>query len=287
MAARILVVDDEAAIRWTLNEHLSAEGYEVIEAGDGGSASKILENESVDLVLLDQRLPDTDGMALLGKVHGMFPELPVIIITAYSSVNSAVEAMRAGALDYITKPFNMDELAIAVKRALETSSLRSQVKAQVTEQKTRFSLASLVGESARMTAIKGLVGKIALSETTTVLLLGESGTGKDMVARAIHYESRRSDKAFINITCSALPEALLESELFGHEKGAFTDAKSRKKGLFELADRGTVFMDEVGAPGQTPAGARGKGVQTHRWHGGYPRGCPGHRLDEPRPRKGH
>lgn len=249
MATRVLVVDDEKLIRWSLRERLTEEGHEVVEAADGGTARKLVESHAFDLVLLDLRLPDTDGITLLREMHRIRADLPVIIITAYSTVGNAVEAMKLGAVDYISKPFNMDELAITVKRAIETGMLRSRISTEVNEQKSRFGLANIIGDSPCMTEIKDLIERIARSQATTVLLLGESGTGKDMIARAIHYESNRVYDPFVNITCTALPENLLESELFGYEKGAFTDAKVQKKGLFEFASGGTVFLDEIGEMG--------------------------------------
>lgn len=246
MATRILVVDDEKLIRWALRERLEKEGYEVLDAADGAAASQIIAEQEFDLALLDLCLPDSDGLTLMRQAHARFPEIPAIIITAYSSVDSAVDAMKQGAFDYVTKPFNLDELVITVRRTTESAALRRQFSEQVREQKARFGLANLVGKSAPMVEIKNLVQRIARSETTTVLLLGESGTGKDMIARAVHYESGRVEKPFVDITCTALPEQLLESELFGYEKGAFTDAKVQKKGLFEIASDGTVFLDEIG-----------------------------------------
>jgi len=251
VAERILVVDDEKLIRWSLREHLTGEGYEVLEAENGATAARFVEEGAFDLALIDVRLPDTDGMALLTAISETLPDVPVIIVTAFSTVDGAVDAMKSGAFDYVTKPFNMEELSIAVKRALETTQLRRKVSEQVDIEKARFGLGNVIGKSPGMLRIKELVERIAQSETTTVLLLGESGTGKDMIARAIHYESNRVDAPFMNITCTALPESLLESELFGYEKGAFTDAKTQKRGLFELADGGTVFMDEIGD--MTPA----------------------------------
>ena len=245
MASRILVVDDEKLIRWSLSERLKAEGYEVLDAPDGVTAERILRSADLDLALLDLRLPDTDGITLLKKAHAAIPDLPVIVITAYSSVDGAVEAMKTGAVDYVTKPFNMDELTMTIRRAIENASMRRRFADQVSAEKARFGLENVLGDSARMLEIKQLIRRIARSETTTVLLLGESGTGKDMIARAIHYESNRVDQPFVNITCTALPESLLESELFGYEKGAFTDARVQKKGLFEVASGGTVFLDEI------------------------------------------
>lgn len=242
----ILVIDDEKLIRWSLKERLSREGYRVSEAEDGKTASAMLDQMTPDLILLDLRLPDTDGISLLNVIHDHLPGLPVIILTAYSSVDTAVEAMKLGAYDYVAKPFNMDELAITVRRALETSTLRREVTDHILEQKGRFGLQNLIGRSKSMQEIANLVRKVSKSEATTVLLRGESGTGKDMIAKALHYESARAEKPFMNITCTALQDTLLESELFGHEKGAFTDAKSQKKGLFELAHGGSLFMDEIG-----------------------------------------
>ncbi|MBI4564204.1 MAG: sigma-54-dependent Fis family transcriptional regulator [Planctomycetes bacterium] len=242
----ILVVDDEKLIRWSLHERLKREGYTVTEAQDGRSATAALDAASPDLVLLDLRLPDTDGLEVLKAIQARAPELPVILITAYSTVDSAVEAMKRGAYDYVSKPFNMDELVISVKRALETSSLRREARDRALEQKARYGVHALVGASESIREVADLVRKVAHSGATTVLLRGESGTGKDLVARALHYESPRADRAFMNITCTALPDTLLESELFGHEKGSFTDAKAQKKGLFELADGGTIFLDEIG-----------------------------------------
>ncbi|HPO12940.1 MAG TPA: sigma-54 dependent transcriptional regulator [Candidatus Hydrogenedentes bacterium] len=246
MTPRILVVDDEKLIRWSLGECFRKEGFQVELAGDGAAAAAFLEKHDVDLALLDLRLPDTDGIQLLKKAHDEIPGLPVIIITAFSSIDSAVEAMRCGAVDYITKPFNMDELMISVRRVLDTESIRQRLSSHINEEKVRFGLGNIVGESPKMIDIRRLVRRIARSETTSILLLGESGTGKDMIARAIHYESARADKPFMNITSTALPETLLESQIFGHEKGAFTDARELKKGLFEFADGGSVYLDEIG-----------------------------------------
>ncbi len=242
----ILVVDDEKLIRWSLKERLTREGHSVTEAEDGRATAACLDAELPDLVLLDMKLPDTDGLTILRSVQERSPELPVIIITAYSTVDTAVEAMRLGAYDYISKPFDMDELTITVKRALEASTLRREVQSRVREEKARFGIHNLVGKSRPMQEIGALVRKVSQSQASTVLIRGESGTGKDVIARAIHFESSRADKPFMNITCTALQDTLLESELFGHEKGAFTDAKSQKKGLFELANNGTVFLDEIG-----------------------------------------
>jgi two-component system response regulator AtoC len=243
--ATILVVDDEALIRWSLTERLKSEGYHVLEADTGRAALDRLA-EGVDLVLLDYRLPDTDGVSILRKIKETDQDTLVILLTAYASVETAVEAMKLGAYHFANKPFNLDDVAALVERALETTRLRREVRQFRTNAARPYSLQRLVGASAAVTALRHLVARIAISPSSTVLLTGESGTGKDLVAKIIHYSSDRAARPFMNITCSALPEHLLESELFGHERGAFTDARMQKKGLLETADGGTVFLDEIG-----------------------------------------
>jgi len=246
MPPRVLIVDDEKLIRWSIAERLGKENLLTTEAADGASALEALAREPFDLVLLDLKLPDTDGLTLLKQLQSQVPELPVLMITAHSSVDTAVEAMKLGAHDYLTKPFNLDELVLSVRRAMETTALRRDAGERLREAKSRFGFGQVVGASKKMKEIIALARKVARSEAATVLLRGESGSGKDVIARAIHYESARASAAFMNITCTALPDTLLESELFGHERGAFTDAKNQKKGLFELADGGTLFLDEIG-----------------------------------------
>ena len=248
--ATVLVVDDEALIRWSLSERLKSEGYDVLEADTGHAALEKLP-EGVDLVLLDYRLPDTDGVSILRKVKEFDQDILVILLTAYASVETAVEAMKLGAYHFANKPFNLDDVAATVDRALETTRLRREVRQYRTNAARPYSLQRIVGASPTMTALRHLVARVAVSPASTVLLTGESGTGKDLVAKVIHYASDRSSKPFMNITCSALPEQLLESELFCHERGAFTDARLQKKGLLETADGGTVFLDEIGE--MTPA----------------------------------
>ena len=242
--ATILVVDDEALIRWSLSERLQSEGYEVLEAETGKAALEKLP-EGVDLVLLDYRLPDTDGVAVLRKIKEFDQDVLVILLTAYASVETAVEAMKLGAYHFANKPFNLDDVTATIERALETTRLRREVRQYRTSAARPYSLQRLVGASPAIIALRQLVARIAGSPASTVLLTGESGTGKDLVAKIIHYASDRASKPFMNITCSALPEQLLESELFGHERGAFTDARLQKKGLLETADGGTVFLDEI------------------------------------------
>jgi DNA-binding NtrC family response regulator len=243
--ATILVVDDEALIRWSLSERLHAEGYEVLEADTGKGALEKLP-EGVDLVLLDYRLPDTDGVSVLKSIKEFDQDILVILLTAYASIDTAVEAMKQGAYHFANKPFNLDEIATTVERALETTRLRREVRQYRTNAARPYSLQRLICESPQIKALRALIARVASSPASTVLLTGESGTGKDLAAKIIHYASDRSFRPFMNITCSALPEQLLESELFGHERGAFTDARLQKKGLLEMADGGTVFLDEIG-----------------------------------------
>src|SRR6266540_280223 len=245
MPATILVVDDEPLIRWTLSERLSQDGHQVVEA-DTARAALARFGPDIDLVLLDYKLPDSDGLQVLRGMKAADADVPVILLTAFSSVETAVEAMKQGAYHYANKPFNLDELALVVQKALETTRLRREVKALRASRSEPYAVSRIVGDSAAMTALKALLQKVAGSPASTVLLRGESGTGKDLAAKTIHYNSDRSPKPFMNITCSALPDTLLESELFGHERGAFTDARQQKIGLLESADGGTVFLDEIG-----------------------------------------
>ena len=243
--ATVLLVDDEDLIRWSLRERLKKDGYEILEAETGNAALEQLK-QGVDLVLLDYRLPDIDGLSVLREIKRIDPDTLVILLTSFVNVETAVEAMRLGAFHFANKPFNLDEISALVARALETTRLRREVRQLRANEARPYSLRAIVGESDAMEDLRQMVAKVAASPASTVLLTGESGTGKDLVAKTIHYSSARANRPFMNITCSALPEQLLESELFGHERGAFTDARMQKRGLLESADGGTVFLDEIG-----------------------------------------
>jgi two-component system response regulator AtoC len=243
--ATVLIVDDEELVRWSLRERLRKDGYTVLESGTVASAIEKL-TPAVDLVLLDQRLPDGDGLTLLRQIKESSPDTLVILMTAFSTVENAVAAMKHGAYHYLNKPFNLDDVSVVVEKALETSRLRREVRMLRGSQSRDYGFDAIIGSSSAMVEAKSLLERIAASPATTVLLTGETGTGKDLAAKAIHFNSERASKPFVNITCSALPEQLLESELFGHERGAFTDARQQKRGLLETADGGTVFLDEIG-----------------------------------------
>jgi len=217
----------------------------VLEAGTGQEAFEQF-GAGVDLVFLDYRLPDTDGLTILKEMKRLDGDVPVVLLTSFVNVETAVEAMKLGAFHFANKPFNLDEIAALAARALETTRLRREVRQLRASEGRPFSLQAIVGQSPTIEALRQMVAKVAGSPGSTVLLTGESGTGKDLVAKVIHYTSARASRPFMNITCSALPEQLLESELFGHERGAFTDARMQKRGLLESADGGTVFLDEIG-----------------------------------------
>lgn len=241
----ILVVDDEPNYLIVLSELLKEEGFEVLTAQSGEEGFKIVEENDLDLVLTDMRMPGMDGLELLKAIKNFDRDLPVIMITAFGEVDKAVVAMKAGAYNYLAKPFNNEELLVNIRKAIEHYSLLRENLRLRGEAKERYGFASIIGKNARMQEIYQLIEKVAPTPAS-VLITGESGTGKELVARAIHINSPREKSPFISVNCAALPETLLESELFGHERGAFTGATSLRKGRFELADSGTLFLDEIG-----------------------------------------
>jgi DNA-binding NtrC family response regulator len=242
---RILVVDDEASQRELVSGYLKKQGFEVFTAAGGESALELFRQAPMELILTDQRMPGLSGLDLLKAAREINPETQVIVMTAYGSVETAVEAMRDGAADYVAKPLNLDELRQKIQRIVEQHRLYAENRALREELKSRHRIEGIIGESGQMVEVISLVQRVAASEAT-VLIRGESGTGKELIAKAIHYTSPRAARPLVRVNCAALPENLLESELFGHEKGSFTGAISTRKGRFELADTGTLFLDEIG-----------------------------------------
>jgi two-component system, NtrC family, response regulator AtoC len=243
----ILVVDDEASMRKNLSELLEEEGFKIAEAIDGEAAITMVKNQQPHLILLDINLPKTDGLAVLVEVKRTRPNVPVIVFTAYGTSERAIQAMKSGAFDYIEKPFDLDEFLLTIRRALNYSDLLDEVqnlRTKLSDVPAGLSSSELIGSTLRMQEIFKTVGRVAGTDAT-VLIQGESGTGKELVADAIQRHSLRSDKPFIKVNCGGLPEMLLESEMFGHEKGSFTGAISRREGRFELANGGTIFLDEI------------------------------------------
>ena len=249
-AAKIMIVDDDASHRKMLTAVLSAEGYHIKEADDGDTACRLVAESDFDLVLMDLRMKRMDGDVAQKKMAGINPDVPVVIMTAYGSVRSAVEALKSGADNYLTKPINIDELKILVNKTLQQRQLQAENRNLREQLGKRFDLGSIIGSSPAMRELIETLTLVAPSEAT-VLIQGESGTGKELVASAIHHNSSRKNAPFIKVNCAALPETLLENELFGHEKGAFTGATGAKKGRFQLADGGTLFLDEIAE--MTPA----------------------------------
>jgi len=245
MKLTVLVADDEKNIREGLREALMLDGYDVLLAADGREALDTVNRGDVDLVITDLKMPRLSGEELLKSVASQFPTVPVIILTGHGTIESAVQAMHDGAYDFLTKPVNLDRLSLLVKRAVASRELAMQNRAMQEELERRSGFASIIGKSAEMKQVFDMVRQVAPSRSS-VLITGESGSGKEMIAEALHYNSPRKDKSFIKLHCAALTESLLESELFGHEKGAFTGAIARKRGRFELAHLGTLFLDEIG-----------------------------------------
>ncbi len=246
MTIRVLIIEDEQLIRWSLRQKFESRGYRVSEADTGSEALKALDSGIYDLIMLDYKLPDMTGFDILRSIRESDNDVVVIMMTAYTSIEKAVGAIKLGAFDYIPKPFEMDQVLRTVDKALETTKLRREVRELRKQVHQEFGFAQVIGRHSSMRSLFETINQVAKSSASTVFLRGDTGTGKDLIARVLHYNSDRAPRPFMNITCTALSETLLESELFGHEKGAFTDARSTKKGLFELADGGTIFLDEVG-----------------------------------------
>ena len=241
---KILVADDEQSMREFLEIMLKKEGYKVSLASNGEEVVKLVDNDLFDLVLLDIRMPKLDGISALKKIKVIAPETVVIMITAYASADTAIKAMKEGAYDYITKPFKVEEIKLIIKNALEKKNLQKENILLKQVVRDRYHFGNIIGQSPKMMALYDLLEKVSPTKTN-ILIAGESGTGKELVAKAIHYNSVRKEKPFVTLNCGAIPEPLIESELFGHMKGAFTDAIATKKGLFEVADEGTIFLDEI------------------------------------------
>lgn len=241
----ILIVDDEDAQRNILKGYLEKKGYQIYSASSGTEGIKTVQNNLIDIVLSDFKMPDKTGLEVLEEVKKINPEISFVILTAYGTIENAVKAMRLGAFDYISKPVDLDELDLMIERIIENKNLRSEIQILKNQLKEKFRIDSFISQSPKMEEVLSVAARAADSKAT-VLITGESGTGKEVLAKSIHYVSPRKDKPFIAVNIPALPETLLESELFGHEKGAFTGAEKTKKGRFELADTGTIFLDEIG-----------------------------------------
>lgn len=244
MSKRVLVIDDEKNMRWAIKKALEKEGYMIYEAANGQEGLEKLEETYPNLILLDLRMPIMDGMEALQRIKKINEDIPVIMLTAHGTMESAVEAMKLGALDYISKPFDIEELKILIKKALDVGELKEQVS-YLREELEKNTGKTIIGESPKMKELLKVVERVA-NTNATILILGESGTGKEVIANIIHYNSDRRDKPYVKINCGAIPENLIESELFGYEKGAFTGAIARKIGKFEKARGGTILLDEIG-----------------------------------------
>jgi DNA-binding NtrC family response regulator len=245
MSKRVLIVDDEKNMRWVLGQSLSGDGFEVAEAADGNEALAAVAAQEPDVMVLDHRMPDKDGMEVLRTLRSKGSTFPIIMLTAHGNVALAVEAMKAGANEYLTKPFDLEELKLAIDKALKYSGLAAEVERLRSELDKEYDIQGIVASDPGMLDVLGTIQKVAPT-MATVMIYGESGTGKELVARAVHNLSDRADKPFISVSAGALPETLLESELFGYEKGAFTGAVTPKPGRFEMANGGTMFLDEIG-----------------------------------------
>ena len=245
-AVKILIVDDESGVRFALTEATRSWGYESVQAGSVAEAVRLFADERPAVAMLDIDLPDGSGLDILNEIKAQQPETVVIMITGNVNVPNVITALRGGAYDFIGKPIHLEELRITLRNALEVHELRREVKQARRERTEAFSFDQILGDSAPMKKAIELARRVAASDVASILLQGETGTGKDLFARAIHQASERANAPYLAINCAALPATLIESELFGYEKGAFTDAKQKKEGLFEQAQGGTIFLDEIG-----------------------------------------
>lgn len=243
---KILVIDDEEFITRSLKQHLEKEGCEVVTASTGEEGIEIFMSDGPDIIILDLNMPGMGGMETLRSLKKHDNDIIVIIITAHGDIETAVSAIKLGAYDFVGKPFELNRISVLIKKAIETVQLKREISYFRGEKFDAYNFSNIVGQSDAMRKVLTLAKKVAASDANTILIQGESGTGKSLLARAIHYNSPRSSEPFVEVTCTAIPEALIESELFGHERGAFTDAKATKKGLFEFANGGTIYLDEIG-----------------------------------------
>ncbi|HDK36102.1 MAG TPA: sigma-54-dependent Fis family transcriptional regulator, partial [Bacteroidetes bacterium] len=243
---KVLIVDDDKLICWSLEQVLNKEGYDVTFVHLANDALSEIFKEPPDILLLDLLLPDLSGVEVLKRLKKKDYHIPVLVISAMATVDSAVQAMKLGAYDYISKPFNMDAVKLAIQKALEVDHLRSEVDYHRTRESRIYGFNNFVSGHSSIRELLRMARRVASSEAPTILIQGESGTGKDLLARVIHYQSKRANSPLVELNCTAVPETLLESELFGHEQGAFTDAKKMKRGLFEIANKGTILLEEIG-----------------------------------------
>jgi DNA-binding NtrC family response regulator len=255
---KILVVDDHELIRKTLKKALTDEGYQVSLAQNGAECLKTIESKEIDLVLLDMRLPDMNGIEILQNIKEKTPDIVVIVMTAYGDLESSQKAMTLGAFDFIHKPVKARAITSIIKMAMEIRSLRMEIQQIIYKNKERYGYHNIIGKSEALQKVFEVLTRVANSDASTILIEGDSGTGKSMIAKCLHYNGLRAYQPFVEINCASIPPTLLESEMFGHEAGAFTDAKKRKKGLVEIANGGTLFLDEIG---EMPAGLQAKLLQ--------------------------